>query len=193
MQTARLNLGFTKVRSLVDGIAAIATAQVGDQVAPSTLLTTVSQVHPIRAYFSLSEDEYLRVASQVNRAVTEGPLEHRAGAAPEVDRRNGLSEDRSVSRRRSADRPDDRHHSHQCDVPQSGSRAAARPVWARASGHDRGAGCAPGAAARGERAAGHVAGSRRRAGQQGGGEDRHPRSAVWRRWIVRTGSSLAPA
>ena len=70
VQTARLNLGFTKVRSLVDGIAAIATAQVGDQVGPSTLLTTVSQVDPIRAYFSLSEDEYLRVASQVNRAVT---------------------------------------------------------------------------------------------------------------------------
>jgi membrane fusion protein (multidrug efflux system) len=57
VQTARLNLGFTKVRSLVNGIAAIATAQVGDQVNPSTLLTTVSQVEPIRASFSLSEDE----------------------------------------------------------------------------------------------------------------------------------------
>jgi len=70
VETARLNLGFTKVRSLVDGIAAIATAQVGDQVGPSTPLTMVSQVDPIRAYFSLSEDEYLRVASQVNRPVT---------------------------------------------------------------------------------------------------------------------------
>ena len=70
VESARLNLGFTKIRSLVDGIAAIATAQVGDQVASSTLLTTVSQVHPIRAYFSLSEDEYLRVASQVNREAT---------------------------------------------------------------------------------------------------------------------------
>jgi RND family efflux transporter MFP subunit len=70
VRTAGLNLGFSKVRSLVDGIAAIATAQVGDQVAPSTLLTTVSQVDPIRAYFSLSEDEYLRVANQVNRPVS---------------------------------------------------------------------------------------------------------------------------
>jgi membrane fusion protein (multidrug efflux system) len=69
VQTARLNLGFTEVRSLISGIAAIATAQVGDQVSPTTLLTTVSQVDPIRAYFSLSEDEYLRIAGQVNRPV----------------------------------------------------------------------------------------------------------------------------
>ncbi len=68
VSTAELNLGFTKVRSLLDGIAAIATAQIGDLVSPSTLLTTVSQVEPIRAYFSLSEQEYLRIAGQVNRA-----------------------------------------------------------------------------------------------------------------------------
>lgn len=66
VQTARLNLGFTKVRSLVGGIAAIATAQIGDLVGPSTLLTTVSQVDPIRAYFSLNEQEYLQVSSQIN-------------------------------------------------------------------------------------------------------------------------------
>jgi len=65
--SAQLNLGFTKVRSLLDGIAAIATAQIGDLVNPSTLLTTVSQVEPIRAYFSLSEQEYLRIADQLNR------------------------------------------------------------------------------------------------------------------------------
>ena len=66
VETARLNLGFTKVRSLVSGIAAIATAQIGDLVGPTTLLTTVSQVDPIRAYFSLNEQEYLRVSSQIN-------------------------------------------------------------------------------------------------------------------------------
>jgi RND family efflux transporter MFP subunit len=66
VETARLNLGFTKVRSLVSGIAAIATAQIGDLVGPTTLLTTVSQVDPIRVYFSLNEQEYLRVSSQIN-------------------------------------------------------------------------------------------------------------------------------
>jgi membrane fusion protein (multidrug efflux system) len=66
VDTARLNLGFTKVRSLVGGIAAIASAQLGDLVGPTTLLTTVSQVDPIRAYFSLNEQEYLQVAAQIN-------------------------------------------------------------------------------------------------------------------------------
>jgi membrane fusion protein (multidrug efflux system) len=74
VSTAELNVGFTKVRSLVDGIAAIATAQIGDLVNPSTLLTTVSQVDPIRAYFSLSEQEYLRIADQINRAVPKDGL-----------------------------------------------------------------------------------------------------------------------
>lgn len=68
VDNARLNLSFTKVRSLIDGVAAIATAQIGDLVGPSTLLTTVSQVDPIRAYFSLSEREYLLVAPQINRS-----------------------------------------------------------------------------------------------------------------------------
>lgn len=68
VDTARLNLEFTRVRSLIDGVAAIATAQIGDLVGPATLLTTVSQVDPIRAYFSLSEREYLLVAPQINRA-----------------------------------------------------------------------------------------------------------------------------
>jgi membrane fusion protein (multidrug efflux system) len=72
--TAELNVGFTKVRSLVDGIAAIATAQIGDLVSPTSLLTTVSQVDPIKAYFSLSEQEYLRIADQVNRPVAASGL-----------------------------------------------------------------------------------------------------------------------
>jgi membrane fusion protein (multidrug efflux system) len=69
VETAQLNVSFTKVRSLVDGIAAIATAQIGDLVSPTSLLTTVSQVDPIRAYFSLSETEYLGIAAQVNNPV----------------------------------------------------------------------------------------------------------------------------
>jgi membrane fusion protein (multidrug efflux system) len=66
VETATLNLGFTHVRSLIDGVAAIATAQIGDLVGPTTLLTTVSQVDPIRAYFSLSEQEYLGIAAVIN-------------------------------------------------------------------------------------------------------------------------------
>jgi membrane fusion protein (multidrug efflux system) len=66
IDTAQLNVGFTKVTSLVDGVAAIATAQIGDLVGPSTLLTTVSQIDPIKAYFPLSERDYLQVAGRIN-------------------------------------------------------------------------------------------------------------------------------
>ena len=66
IQTAQLNVGFTRVTSLIDGVAAIATAQIGDLVGPSTLLTTVSQINPIRAYFPLSEQEYLQMAERIN-------------------------------------------------------------------------------------------------------------------------------
>jgi RND family efflux transporter MFP subunit len=61
VQTGELNLGFTKVHSLVDGIAGIAAIQIGNLVSPSIVLTTVSQVDPIRAYFPISEQEYLRL------------------------------------------------------------------------------------------------------------------------------------
>jgi RND family efflux transporter MFP subunit len=62
VQTAELNLGFTKVHALVDGIAGIAAVQIGNLVGPSTVLTTVSKVDPIKAYFPISEQEYLKVA-----------------------------------------------------------------------------------------------------------------------------------
>ncbi len=62
VRTAELNLGYTKVRSLVDGIAGIAAIQIGNLVSPQTALTTVSQVDPIRAYFPITEQEYLKVS-----------------------------------------------------------------------------------------------------------------------------------
>jgi RND family efflux transporter MFP subunit len=65
VETAELNLGFTKVRSLLDGIAGIATTQVGSLVTQSTVLTTVSQVQPIKVYFSISEQEYLALSNKV--------------------------------------------------------------------------------------------------------------------------------
>ena len=51
--------GFTKVVSLIDGIAGIAQAQIGDLVGQSSLLTTVSTLDPIKVYFPVSEREYL--------------------------------------------------------------------------------------------------------------------------------------
>ena len=59
VRMAELNLEWTRVRSLIDGIAGKATVQVGNLVNTQTQLTTVSQVSPIKAFFSISEQEYL--------------------------------------------------------------------------------------------------------------------------------------
>jgi membrane fusion protein (multidrug efflux system) len=60
LETATLNLGFTKITSPVDGVAGLAQAQIGDLVGPNSgVLTTVSTVNPIRAYFNISEQFYL--------------------------------------------------------------------------------------------------------------------------------------
>jgi membrane fusion protein (multidrug efflux system) len=59
VEQAEINLEFTNVRSLIDGVAGIATGQVGNLVGPQTLLTTVSQLNPIKAYFVASEQQYL--------------------------------------------------------------------------------------------------------------------------------------
>ena len=67
VEQARLNLGFTEVRSLIDGIAGIAAVQIGNLVTPTTVLTTLSQVDPIKTYFSISEQEYLSLAGRIRR------------------------------------------------------------------------------------------------------------------------------
>jgi RND family efflux transporter MFP subunit len=62
VEQAAINLGYTKVTSIIDGIAGINTVQVGNLVGPSAVLTAVSQVNPIKVYFPISEQEYLRMA-----------------------------------------------------------------------------------------------------------------------------------
>ena len=71
VEQAQLNLEFTKVRSLVNGVAGLAKGQIGDLVGPTTILTTVSQVQPIKAYFAISEQEYMKFAERIS-VVTEG-------------------------------------------------------------------------------------------------------------------------
>lgn len=60
VENAQVNLGFTKVTSLIDGVAGLANAQIGDLVGPNgSELTAVSTVNPIKVYFTVSEREYL--------------------------------------------------------------------------------------------------------------------------------------
>jgi RND family efflux transporter MFP subunit len=80
VEQAQLNLGFTHVTSLFDGIAGIAQVQLGNLVNPSTVLTSVSQVNPIKAYFPISEQEYSRIAASIN--APQGDLESPKDAPP---------------------------------------------------------------------------------------------------------------
>jgi membrane fusion protein (multidrug efflux system) len=66
VEQAELNLEWTKVTSLVDGIAGIAQVQIGNLVGPTYILTSVSQVDPIKAFFPINEHEYLFAQSKGN-------------------------------------------------------------------------------------------------------------------------------
>jgi membrane fusion protein (multidrug efflux system) len=74
VKTAQLNVEFTKVRSLTDGIAGIAGGQLGDLVGPSTLLTSVSRLDPIKAYVAISEHEYLQFVGGVDGTAAVRPF-----------------------------------------------------------------------------------------------------------------------
>jgi membrane fusion protein, multidrug efflux system len=62
LQTAELNLSYTQIRSPLAGTAGLALVRVGNLVGQDgpTLLTTVSQIDPIRVNFALSEIDYVR-------------------------------------------------------------------------------------------------------------------------------------
>src|SRR5882757_8296412 len=74
VEQAELNLEWTKVTSLVDGIAGIAQVQMGNLVGPSSNLTSVSQVEPIKVFFPITEHEYLLAQSKGNASSGKHPI-----------------------------------------------------------------------------------------------------------------------
>ncbi len=68
VENAQLNLGFTHVRSLITGVAGQATTQVGNLVNTQSVLTAVSQLDPIKVYFSISDAEYLALIQRARSA-----------------------------------------------------------------------------------------------------------------------------
>jgi membrane fusion protein (multidrug efflux system) len=79
-ENAQLNLGFTHVRSLITGVAGQATTQVGNLVNTQSVLTAVSQLNPIKAYFSISDSEYLALTQRARHG--QGDLLSNASALP---------------------------------------------------------------------------------------------------------------
>jgi membrane fusion protein (multidrug efflux system) len=59
VEQAELNVAYTRVIAPIDGIAGIATAQVGDLVSPTSgALTTISQIDPIKAIVTTGEGPF---------------------------------------------------------------------------------------------------------------------------------------
>jgi RND family efflux transporter MFP subunit len=94
LETAQVNLGFTKLTSLIDGIAGAATVQVGNLVSPGgNTITTVSTLEPIKANFTVSEQEYLNLArtdalhhQQLKLTLADGTVHSQPGRFSFADR-----------------------------------------------------------------------------------------------------------
>jgi membrane fusion protein, multidrug efflux system len=86
IEQANLNLGFTTIKSPIDGLAGLAKAQVGDLIGPTTgQLTTVSKVEPMRVYFSVSQQ--LATQMQEQRLAEGGQSLRITGEGPELELR----------------------------------------------------------------------------------------------------------
>jgi len=108
--TAIFNLGLTRIVAPIDGIAGIAQAQIGNLVSPtSAALTTVSTVDPVKVYFTLPEQEYLKftkrnlIDAQQGASVSPMELELILGdGTPYPHKGNFLLADRQVDQKTGA-------------------------------------------------------------------------------------------
>jgi membrane fusion protein (multidrug efflux system) len=66
LDSANLNLKWAKVRSPIAGLAGLAQVRVGALVNANQILTIVSTVDSMRASFSVSQQDYLRYAADIN-------------------------------------------------------------------------------------------------------------------------------
>jgi len=71
VEQAKLNLEWTKIVAPIDGVVGIAKAQVGDLVNSNDELTSMSQLDPIRVYFPISEQEYLKFSPLIKKRLEE--------------------------------------------------------------------------------------------------------------------------
>jgi len=78
LEKAKLSLDWTAIASPVDGVAGISSAQIGDLIMENTVMTTVSQVDPIKVLFPISEKMYLRFAERIQKAAAD-PVAHESG------------------------------------------------------------------------------------------------------------------
>lgn len=149
VEQAELNLGFTKVHSLIDGIAGIAQTQIGNLVGTSTVLTTVSKVNPIKVYFPISEQEYLRIADKISGSVDFFFAHVARAAGSDPCQWQHLFREGSDYFRGSPGGPTDRNDPHRGSISESREYFAPRAIRASARGDGFQKGCVADTAARG--------------------------------------------
>jgi RND family efflux transporter MFP subunit len=75
VETAQINLNYCTITAPFDGVTGVAQAQIGDLVGPggtASVLTQMSQLDPIKANFSITEQEYLNAAAMLNEKEASG-------------------------------------------------------------------------------------------------------------------------
>ena len=76
VMTAELNLGYTTIKSPIDGLASFAKIQDGSYLnanSQDALLTTVAALDPMRVIFSVSENEYLKYRDRILSGAVRAP------------------------------------------------------------------------------------------------------------------------
>lgn len=79
VQSAQVNLDYCTVTAPFDGVVGVSNAQIGDLVGPGgrvTVLTTASQIEPMKFNFFITESEYLEAAELLQK-IQNQPLEER--------------------------------------------------------------------------------------------------------------------
>src|SRR4051812_5153834 len=64
VEVAQVNLDYTTIKAPVDGIAGLVKVQVGDLINVGAVLTSVTKVDPIKAYYTVSEQRYSEYAKR---------------------------------------------------------------------------------------------------------------------------------
>lgn len=87
LENARVNLGYTNVKSPTDGVMGTIPYRIGSLVSNSVTqpLTIISNISQIYAYFSMSERELLEMSQSVAVEEGDGTLQQRIASMPDVN------------------------------------------------------------------------------------------------------------
>ena len=133
LETAQLNLSYTTIRSPVDGVSSYAQSPTArTQARSNAQLTTVSVLTPMWINFSISENEMERIRNDVRNGPAQAARRRQVHRRSRDGRRRIFPVHRRITFADPSYNPTDGHVPAARDGQQSGRRAAAQPIRARA-------------------------------------------------------------